>query len=77
MKLFRKEEVKSAVQVPSRVKNMEKASLITWFDTSIMALGGSFDKWRFHGGTPDQVTEALTALTAIWEELQNRVDSQA
>lgn len=53
---------------------MDKSSLLTWFDTSIMGLGGSFDKWRFHGGTPDQVTEALTSLNIIWEELQQRVD---
>lgn len=74
MKIFRKEDIKSAIQIPSRVKNMDKSSLLTWFDTSIMGLGGSFDKWRFHGGTPDQVTEALTSLNIIWEELQQRVD---
>lgn len=74
MKLFRKEEVKNTVEIPSRVKNMDKSSLLTWFDTSIMGLGGSFDKWRFHGGEPEQVTEALTALNVIWEELQQRVD---
>jgi len=78
MKLFKKEEAKKepAVRI-DRLKNLDRSSLLTWFDNSIMGLGATFDGWRYHGHGPTAVEEHLTALSAIWAELQSRVDDQA
>ena len=76
MGFFKKEEEQTARrEVPKRVQNLERTSLLQWFDTTIMGLGSSFDRWRYHGGPDGEVTEALKALEDIWEELQRRVDA--
>lgn len=76
MAFFKKEEKKEEINIPKRIKNLDRPSLLQWFDTSIMNLGASFDRWRFHGGPEAEVTEAIEALSAIWAELQQRVDDQ-
>jgi hypothetical protein len=76
MGFFKKEEEQTARrEVPKRVQNLERASLLQWFDTTIMGLGASFDRWRYHDGPDGEVTEFLKALQDIWEELQRRVDA--
>jgi hypothetical protein len=76
MGFFKKEEEQiSRREVPRRVQNLDRASLLQWFDTTIMGLGASFDRWRYHGGPDGEVTDALKALEDIWEELQQRVDA--
>ena len=76
MGFFKKEEEQTARrEVPKRVQNLERASLLQWFDTTIMGLGSSFDRWRYHDGPDGEVTEFLKALQDIWEELQRRVDA--
>jgi hypothetical protein len=76
MGFFKKEEEQTARRdVPKRVQNLDRASLLQWFDTTIMGLGASFDRWRYHGGPEGEVTETLKALEDIWEELQRRVDA--
>jgi hypothetical protein len=76
MGFFKKEEEQTARrEVPKRVQNLDRASLLQWFDTTIMGLGASFDRWRYHGGPDGEVTDALKALEDIWEELQQRVDA--
>jgi hypothetical protein len=72
MAIFKKEVEKK--HIPARIKNLDRSSLLTWFDNGIMSLGAGFDKWRFHGAKPVEVEEALEALTLIWYELQQRVD---
>lgn len=72
MPLFKKTEEKK--HVPARIKNLDRASLLTWFDNGVMSLGAGFDRWRFHGGKSLEVDEALEALNLIWCELQERVD---
>lgn len=74
MRLFTKRETSETVAVPKRVQNLDRPSLLQWFDTSIMNLGASFDQWRFHGGPANEVDNALNALTVVWQELQTRVD---
>jgi hypothetical protein len=76
MVFFKKEEKKEETIIPKRIKNLDRSSLLQWFDTSIMNLGASFDQWRYHGAPESEVTESLDALVAIWTELQQRVDDQ-
>jgi hypothetical protein len=76
MAFFKKEEKKEETIIPKRIMNLDRPSLIQWFDTSIMNLGASFDQWRYHGAPESEVTESLDALVAIWTELQQRVDDQ-
>jgi hypothetical protein len=76
MGFFKKEEEQTIRRdVPKRVQNLDRASLLQWFDTTIMGLGASFDRWRYHGGPEGEVTEFIKALDDIWEELQRRVDA--
>jgi len=56
----------------SRVAKMDTSALTGWMDNSIMSLGQSFDAWRFHDGTKEDVSEVLTALNSIWSELEQR-----
>lgn len=74
MAFFKKVVEKEEVVIPKRIKNLDRSSLLQWFDTSIMNLGASYDQWRYHGAEPSDVDTSLTALTAIWAELQQRVD---
>lgn len=76
MAFFKKEETKESVNIPKRIKNLDRASLLQWFDTSIMSLGAQYDQWRYHGAPESEVTESLEALNALWAELQLRVDDQ-
>lgn len=72
MPLFKKTEEER--HVPARIKNLDRASLLSWFDNGVMSLGAGFDRWRFHGGKSLEVSEALEALNLMWYELQRRVD---
>ena len=74
MGFFKKEEP-SKRQVPKRLQNLDRASLLQWFDTSVMMLGSSFDRWRYHDGPDGEVSDAIEALSDLWQELQNRVDA--
>jgi hypothetical protein len=48
---------------------------LQWFDTSVMMLGASFDRWRYHDGPDSEVGDAIEAINDLWQELQNRVDA--
>lgn len=51
---------------------METPALIGWMDNSIMSLGQTFDEWRFRNGNKEAVSEILTAISSIWDELEKR-----
>lgn len=69
MKFFNKELREKA---DKRVARMETSELCTWMDSSLMALHASFDEYRFRNGDKEYVTESLTALNSIWDELVSR-----
>lgn len=56
----------------NRVSKMETPALIGWMDNSIMSLGQTFDEWRFRNGNKEAVSEILTAISSIWDELEKR-----
>ena len=74
MGFFKKEEPAKR-EVPKRLQNLDRASLLQWFDTSVMMLGSSFDRWRYHDGPDGEVSDAIEALSDLWQELQSRVDA--
>lgn len=55
-----------------RVAKMETSELIIWMDSALMGLNMNFDDWRSHRGSTTVVSESLTALSSIWEELCSR-----
>lgn len=55
-----------------RLQKTETSQLLSWMDTTLMALGQASDNWRFHGAEAGEVTLCLNAMYAIWEELQVR-----
>jgi hypothetical protein len=69
MRFFNKELKDKA---DSRVAKMETPALVGWLDSSIMNFGQSFDEWRFRNGNKETVTEAITAINSIWDELERR-----
>ena len=56
----------------TRVAKMETSALVGWMDNSIMNLGQAFDTWRFRNGDKEAVSEVLTAISSIWDELERR-----
>lgn len=59
-----------------RISNMETGSLKSWFDNTLMGLGSSFDKYRYHGAPSGDVSEHLHILNELWKELQQREATQ-
>jgi hypothetical protein len=55
-----------------RAARTDTASLYTWMDNSIMALGASFDSWRYKDAPASEVTNCVEALEVIWSELERR-----
>ena len=71
MRLFKTEKQKAVV--PSRLKKMDTPSLYNWMESTIMGLGASFDKYRYHDKNKDELVEHIEALNAVWQELEERV----
>jgi hypothetical protein len=69
MRFFNKELKNKA---DSRVSKMETSALVGWMDSSIMVFGQSFDEWRFRNGSKEAVTESMTVINSIWDELERR-----
>ena len=72
MKLFSKkeEEVRQGSSV-QRISKLETSELHGWFNTTLMGLGRSFDRWRYEDG-PNEVSEHLDTLNELWKEITNR-----
>lgn len=56
----------------NRVATMETTALVGWMDTALMGFCSQFDEWRFRKGSVDTVSESLTVISSIWEELERR-----
>jgi hypothetical protein len=71
MRLFKTEMQKKTV--PARLQKMDTPSLYNWMESTIMGLGASFDKFRYHDKGKEELVEHIEALNAVWQELENRV----
>jgi uncharacterized protein YgfB (UPF0149 family) len=47
------------------------SELSNWFNTTLMGLGMSFDKWKHHDA-PDEVSIHLETLVQLWSEIKSR-----
>lgn len=56
----------------SRVAKLETAALTGWMETTLMHVGVVYDNWRFRNGPKEEVSEHLTILSSIWDELERR-----
>ena len=76
MKLFRAAEPvkQDLTKVAKRLKKMDTASVMAWWDTCHMSLGSTFDRWRYHNGPWEEVQESVDALVEIWSEIRTRTD---
>lgn len=72
MRLFNKEQDAYTGSSIKRISKLETAGLKTWFDTTLISLGNVYDKWRYHDGPADDISEHLTILNELWKELQIR-----
>lgn len=52
-----------------RIQNMDVVTLRSWFDSTLMGLGSSYDRWRFHDSPAADVSEHLNILNELWREL--------
>jgi len=60
-------------KLPStRVTRMDLPSLLNWYETTVMDLGATFDKYRYHGAEYSTVDEVFEILTNIHTELSQR-----
>jgi hypothetical protein len=69
MRFFNKE---LKAKADNRIAKMETSALTPWMDSTIMNFAVSFDKWRFKDGPKEEVSEALTVLNSVWDELAQR-----
>jgi len=69
MRFFSK-ELKS--KADSRVAKMETSALVGWMDSALMGLNMNFDEWRYRKGDKEMITEAITVINSIWDELERR-----
>lgn len=60
----------------SRIMKMDKPSLLNWFDTTLMELGGVFDKYRFHDQDFEQVSELVMIILDLHDELEHRENAR-
>ena len=44
----------------------------TYLDSICVSLHQAVDAWRFHEGSPDEVTLCVDALVALWSVEENR-----
>lgn len=72
MKLFMRKSEQREVTVPSRVERADTPTLLSWFDNTIMGLGASFDRWRYHNDTIEEVEQHLDALNQMFAVLKSR-----
>lgn len=74
MKFFTRKplEAEKNVDRMARLMRAEYSTLLSWFDNTIMGLGSSFDRWRYHDGPVEEVTQHLDALNAIMVEIKHR-----
>jgi len=75
MKLFMRkaEDLKDTKGYPiSRIHRSDTATLLSWFDNTIMGLGASFDRWRYHDGPIEEVEQHLDALNQILDVVKSR-----
>jgi hypothetical protein len=60
-------------KLPStRITRMDLASLLNWYETTLMDLGAAFDKYRYHGAEFERIDEIYEILTNIHNELGQR-----
>lgn len=75
MKLFAKKAPHEETRTPERIARISRAdtpTLLSWFDNTIMGLGSSFDRWRYHGDPIEEVVQHVDALAALMDEIKER-----
>lgn len=71
--LFRKRRTRPInVKMAQRAKKVSSPDLVEYLNTSILAMGATFDAWRYHNAPAAEFTMQLEAANAIWEELASR-----
>ncbi len=58
--------------VPTRISRMDTANLNNWFNTTIMDVGSTFDKYRYHNSEFTEVAELVELLIQISSEIESR-----
>lgn len=74
MKLFKKKT--EPVNSPARVQRMPDSELLTWFDSSVMRLGRTFDDFRYRGTDLRFVTEVVDEINILWLEYTSRTEQR-
>lgn len=62
-------------ELPStRIGRMDLPSLMNWYETSLMELGASFDKYRYHNGVYSDLDEVFQILEDLHYEIGSRAE---
>lgn len=60
-------------KLPStRISRMDTPSLLNWYETTLMELGSSFDKYRYHNSDFSDLDEMHQLLNDLHTELGSR-----
>lgn len=63
---------KESANIPSRITRLDKQSLLDWYNTTIMELGASFDRYRHQGSGIEQLEELIEILNNLHREVASR-----
>ena len=70
LKMWRKNKENN--NLPTRIVRMDKPSLLDWYNSTLMELGASFDRYRHHGFPFEHVEELFGILKSLHEEIASR-----
>lgn len=60
-------------KLPStRISRMDTPSLLNWYETTLMDLSATFDKYRYHGEDFSRIDEIFEILSDLHLELGER-----
>lgn len=72
MKFFTRRSEQEEIPTNPRIQRADTPTLLSWFDNTIMGLGASFDRWRYHNDTIEEVEQHLDALNQMFAVLKSR-----
>lgn len=74
MIFFKKPEASPSPPRIDRITKTPTDELVRWGEVMVMHLGKAFDDWRYHDVPLTEALELARTLSAVLEEVQDRLD---
>ncbi len=59
-----------------RINKMSTPEIHQWLNSTLMALGSTYDGWRYRGESASEFSKQLEAANEMWRELMSREHGQ-